>query len=349
LKYQSYAALALQLHGTVVIAFLFTRELNLAVLSLTELTNAAALAVEPDVVAATTPKLGGVDPLGMRQINFDLMDQVIPGLNNVGRHIRPFVVVTWAWRRAKQIAEAQGTTEVPVDDLRDFVDRIEVIYTWSQFLLDQNSDLPGQQVLIPFVRSKQWTFGGKSWRKFRESRRYSTALTAPITYGPSLKTLGWLTQHREDREILIPTAAASRALDAFEDRIKRHLNHPAFSQFGSVTVTQREVRGWAKAWALDVVTRDEMRVMADMLLGSGAPQARRQGCELMLAAVTHAKTADVVRIRRTMAGPPSNFRPPTDLTTAFEAWRRIQVRQLFRLCLESLLYWTMWQLTSSAN
>jgi hypothetical protein len=187
---------------------------------------------------------------------------------------------------------------------------------------------------------------GKSWRKFRESRRYSTALTAPITYGPSLKTLGWLTQHREDREILIPTAAASRALEAFEDRIKRHLNHPAFSRFGSVTVTQREVRRWAKAWALDAVTRDEMQVMADMLLGSGAPQARRQGCELMLAAVTYAKTADVARIRRTMAGPPSNFRPPTDLATAFEAWRRIQVRQLFRLCLESLLYWTMWQLTS---
>jgi hypothetical protein len=105
-------------------------------LSLADLMTAAAAATEPAFVAATTPKLGGVDPLGLRQINFDLMDQVLPGLNNVGRHIRPFVVVTWAWRRARQLAEARGLNEALVDDLRDFVDRIEVIYAWSQFLLD---------------------------------------------------------------------------------------------------------------------------------------------------------------------------------------------------------------------
>lgn len=34
--------------------------------------------------------LGGVDPLGLRQINFDLMNDVFPGLNNVARYIRPF-------------------------------------------------------------------------------------------------------------------------------------------------------------------------------------------------------------------------------------------------------------------
>ena len=60
-------------------------------LSLADLTTAAAAAVEPAFIVANTPKLGGVDPLGLRQINFDLMDQVIPGLNNVARHIRPFV------------------------------------------------------------------------------------------------------------------------------------------------------------------------------------------------------------------------------------------------------------------
>lgn len=73
--------------------------------SLADLTTTAAIAAEPGFVAATAPKLGGVDPLGLRQINFDLMDQVLPGLNNVARHIRPFVVVTWAWRRARQLAD----------------------------------------------------------------------------------------------------------------------------------------------------------------------------------------------------------------------------------------------------
>jgi len=318
-----------------------------AALSLADLTTLAAAAAEPDFVVAAVPKLGGIDPLGMRQINFDLMDQVIPGLNNVARHIRPFVVVTWAWRRAKQIAEARGTKDVPVDGLRDFVDRIEVIYAWSQFLRKPDADLPGRQVLSPFVQSDRWTFGGKVWRKFRDSRQYSTAFTAPITYGPSLKTLGWLRPLREDREVLVATPASAPALDAFEARIKRRLDHPAFSQFGKVTVTKREVKRWSEAWALDDVTQSEKQVMAEMLLGSGAPLARRHGCELMLAAVTHARTADVARIRRTMAGAPSSFHPRSSLTPTFEAWRRIQVRQLFRLSLESLLYWIMWRLAAN--
>jgi len=318
--------------------------LTVAQTSLADLTAAAAAAAEPAFVVATVPKLGGVDPLGLRQINFDLMDQVIPGLNNVARHIRPFVVVTWAWRRAHQLAQALGIANVPVDDLRDFVDRIEVIYAWSQILRNTDADLPGRQVLGHFVQSNGWTFGGNEWHDFRKSRRYSTAFTAPITYGPSLKTLGWLAPHRDDAAVLIPTPASGPALDAFEARIRRRLDHPAFSQFGTVKVVAGEVRKWAEAWALDQVTEAEKRVMTEMLLGSVAPLARRKGGALMLAAVAHAGTKEVVSVRRTMAGAPSNFVPPPDLDGAFEAWRRIQVRQLFRLSLEALLYWTICQI-----
>ena len=128
----------------------------------------------------------------------DLMDKVLPGLNNVARHIRPFVVVTWAWRRAKQLAEQQGRGRVRVDQLRDFVDRIEVIYAWSQFLLDPQADLPGSQVLSKIARSdRPYRFGGVEWKKRCEDRRNSTALTAPINYGPGLKTLGWVEVHEQ--------------------------------------------------------------------------------------------------------------------------------------------------------
>jgi hypothetical protein len=40
-----------------------------------------------------------------------------------------------------------------------------------------------------------------------------------------------------------------------------------------------------------------------------------------------------------MAGRPTNFVPSTRVQGAAEAWRRVQVRQLFRLALEALLYW----------
>ena len=312
--------------------------------SLADLTTAAATAAEPAFVIANVPKLGGVDPLGLRQINFDLMDQVLPGINNVARHIRPFVVVTWAWRRARQLAEALNVKKVSVNDLQDFVDRIEVIYAWSQFLRNSDADLPGRQVLTPLIQSDRWLFGGAAWRKRREDRRYSTAFTAPITYGPSLKTLGWVAPHRDNPGVLIPTAVAQPALDAFEAHITDRLDHPAFSQFGKVGVTAKEAGDWSEGWALDQVTGVEKRVMTEMLLGSGAPLTRKRGCALMLAAAAHAATTDVASVRRTMAGAPSNFVPPTDLDSAFAAWRRTQVRQLFRLQLEALLFWTILQI-----
>ena len=63
----------------------------------------------------------------------------------------------------------------------------------------------------------------------------------------------------------------------------------------------------------------------------------------MIAAVKHAGTRELATVRRTMAGMPSNFAPPSGLDGAREAWRRVQVRQLFRLSLETLLYWMICQ------
>jgi len=65
-------------------------------LSLAELTAAAAASDGPGFPPPNGVKFGGVDPLGLRQLNFNLMDEVLPGLNNVARHIRPFVIVAWA-------------------------------------------------------------------------------------------------------------------------------------------------------------------------------------------------------------------------------------------------------------
>jgi hypothetical protein len=309
--------------------------------SLAELTAGAAAAEDPGFTPPTVPKLGGVDPLGMRQINFDLMDLVFPGLNNVARHIRPFVLVTWAWRRANQLAQSHGARTIPIDRLRDFVDRIEVIYVWSQLLTDLSADLPGRQVLANLVRAKEWTFGGTPWRNRRQTRRYSTALTAPINYGPALKMLGWVQSHPEHPEVLVPMPVATPALDAFEARITDRLNHPAFSKFGSISVTAAEARRWSKGWALDSPTKAERELMNEMLFGANAPVCRQRGGDLMLAAAEYRSTIDVEALRAAMAGPPSRFKPAVNLMDTRQAWRTLQVRQLFRLSLEALLYWIL--------
>lgn len=314
--------------------------------TLTDLLAAAASTSEPILVPARTPQLGGVDPLGLRQINFDLMDQVLPGLNNVARHVRPFVMVTWAWRRARQIAEKQDAKEVRVQALCDFIDRIEVIYAWSQLLLDPNADVPGRQALNPVVQAQEYHFGGSTWDSYRRKRRDSTAFTAAVNYGPGLRSLGWLERHAEHAEVMMPTPAVTKALDAFEVQIADRLEHAAFSSFGDVTVSRDEVQDWADAWSLNTPTKAEQETASELLFGSLASPSRRMGGKLMLAAVQHATTSDADQIRSTMSGAPSNFYPPDDLVEAAAKWRRMQVRQLFRLSLEGCFSWIQQQLQS---
>jgi hypothetical protein len=307
--------------------------------SLADLTVAAAGTDGPSFPPASVPKFGGVDPLGLRQINFDIMDEILPGLNNVARHIRPFVVVAWAWRRANQLAQSKGLEKIPLDVLQDFVDRIEVIYVWSQLLKDSKADLPGRTVLAGLLKAKEWKFGGSNWQDRRKIREYSTALSAPINYGPGLKMLGWVQRHPKYPDIMIPTEAAAPALDAFEARMSEHLEHPAFSKFGSVTVTKEEALDWADDWALNSVTKAEAQVMADMLFGNAAPQCRQLAGEMLFKSVDDA--ADAGRLRSTAAGPPSKYSPPPRLQKTWEDFRRLQVRQLFRLSLEALFWWML--------
>jgi hypothetical protein len=309
--------------------------------SLTELLEAAISAKEPALISSDLPQPGGVDPLGLRQINFDLMDKVFPGINNVARHIRPFTVVTWAWYRAAKIAEKQGKTRVPVSVLKDFVDRIEVVFVWSQFVRDPDCSLPGRDVLAPFISKAEYRFGGAEWERRRKTRAYSTSLSAPINYGPALKTFGWLQPDLGGSGALVSTPVVKDALTALEEALKVYLDHPVFSKFGDVRVSGADVAEWAEAWALDQPTEAEKRVMAETM--KSEPR-RRDGVALVVAAKSYRGVGVTIQeLRRTMCGAPTEF-GPQPLEAVIKAWRTMQNRQAFRLALESLFYWVMVQL-----
>lgn len=308
-----------------------------------ELVAAARAADGPSIPISPRPDLGGVDPLGLRQLNFNLMDEVLPGLNNVARHVRPFVVVAWASRQARRIAKSSGRLQVSEDELRDFVDRVEVVYAWSQFLRNRNADLPGRQVLGKLVAASDYRFGGAAWKKRRATRRYSTAFTAAVNYGPALKALRWMSADPEHPSLLCANEAVSPALDAFEAAIAAHLDHPVFSRLGDVSVTAADVKSWSKSWALEKVSRAEQRVCADLLRGDLAPATRRDSLALILAAARELSTVETEDIRIALARALPTF-VPAGADAAVKGWRRLQVRQLFRLALESLLYWIIWAL-----
>jgi hypothetical protein len=310
---------------------------------LEELRGQAREAKEPSISPVPSIRLGGVDPLGLRQINFELMDQVLPGLNNVARHIKPFMVVTWAWRRAIAIAQDSGRAAVAVDaHLRDFVDRIEVIYVWSQLLRNPNADLPGRDVLGQIVKAGRYSFGGEAWKKRREIRENSTSLMAAINYGPGLRSMGLLTRNPENSKVMEPAAWANAAMDALDRALGEDLDHDAFSSFGKVTVTEDEVARWGKAWALEKYSKSEQRAFAEALFGSRSDKLRQLGVGVVIAASP--KSLNVAAVRRRMAGPPSRLRVQDGQRDTIAKWRRVQCRQLFRLCLEAFFYWVTLQL-----
>ena len=311
--------------------------------SLEDLLEVTRLQDEPRIVAPSKTNLGGVDPLGLRQINFGLMDRVLPDLNNVARHIRPYVVMAWAWRRVRTIVETEKTMGASDAEMRDFVDRIEAIYAWSQFLNDPNTDIPGRQTMQALISEKSYKFGGSEWETRRDKRRSSTGLISPLNYGPSLRTLGWLLPVEQGVGVFQPGRTLDLLLDKFEHAIRDELGHEAFSKFGEVKVKRKDARRWGALWRMHDLAKIEKKTMFSRLGGSEASNVRREGIALLIAAYLDLQEPDPSpeAIRTRMADFSEAWKNESGRPAVSDEWRILQVRQLFRLALESLFFWTI--------
>jgi len=301
-----------------------------------EIIDDSALANGPRVSELVRIRPGGVDPLGLRQINFNLMDQLLPQLNNVARHIRPLTVMAWAWRCAWRAAEAIGLEEVPVSTLREMVDRIEVIFVWSQLLIHESVDLPGSAYLKARLDSS-YTFAGERWMQMQKERRYSTALSAAVNYGPSLFNLCFARRGVQRDEVRVHSLAVA-ALDSLDSLLGKHRNHSAFTKFGAVTVTQAELKLWGGLWDIEKITDAECEHIAATLGGKDAPLKRQHGIQLVKTAIKRTAERSDSAVRTAMCDY-SAAQGDAQLLESVAVWRGIQVRQLFRLTLEALLYW----------
>jgi hypothetical protein len=314
--------------------------------TLEELLENAQAASGPQIVAKIGIGQGGVDPLGLRQINFGLMDRVFPDLNNVARHVRPYIMMAWAWRQVRRILERGGKAGALDQEMRDFVDRIEAIYAWSQFLIDPRADLPGAVAMRKLFEVSRYTFGGEEWERRRDTRRYSTGLISPLNYGPSLQTMGWLERAEEGAGVFATPPDLDPVLDAFEARLAGELDHPAFSRLGSVTVKSTDVARWGKLWSIKKPLAVERKALFERLGGALAAVARQRGVALIQAGYNDLEEEDwdIGDVRARMADRPDEWGDPASYPVAAAEWRAVQVRQVFRLTLEALLHWFVEQL-----
>lgn len=293
---------------------------------------------------------GGVDPLGLRQVNLDLMETALPGINNVTYRIRPYAFMAWAWWRAAQTFMTGSNQIVQASRLQNLVDRWEVLFAWSHVLATSAPELPGRNVLsmsLPRAPTPYRLYG-KAWDEFRDSRRTNTALMAPIQYGPSMKSLGWLIP--QQGRTFVPSGQAMPAvteIDAIaKSALPAEMLHPS-----DVEITSDHVQALYATWNVAAPSSAEKEVFQRLFYEAGADprageDARRRWRSLrLIQAVLQQSTGPLsaMAVRRALSSGRLSCGEglvlPNDLIETQRLWSALQARQLQRIALEAMLVW----------
>ena len=216
-----------------------------------------------------------------------------------------------------------------------------MLFVLSHIIHDPNIDLPGKQVLGNYLNQKKIKLNGKSWQSFKNKRKNSTALSAPIFYGPGLKALRWMTPAEEHPSILIPSddKIVQNALCSFEKSAKKVLSQTPFNTLENITVKRKELKKWSKHWPINKMTKAEQDCLGQMLTRTSANFERATTVNSILK-IKKYKTNRTHKTRKKLC----EFTSMGNGSNTGELWLNLQYRQLFRFSLESLLYWITSQL-----
>jgi hypothetical protein len=283
--------------------------------------------------------VGGVDPLGLRQLNFGMMDRCIPGLNNAAWRLRPYVVMAWAWWQAAKLAERDGLPVLPVMVGRRFADRIEVVFQAGHLVVGEFGSLPGSEGIQNLVVGKGgYDFAAPEWHAWHLRRREQGSLMAPVSYGPSVKEglgMGFL---RSSGGLFSPVEEVMPAVLALDECLAPVRDHEAFASLECGWVPLDFMVDCQPLWRMDDGSPAEVDVGRAALLGTGGSSARAGTLALLrwiLGSSPNALNPGEIRILAARSDMPWSDRPVARL------WRAMQARQLLRIALEGLLNWVL--------
>src|SRR6266850_1940492 len=78
-----------------------------------------------------TAENSGVDFLGLRQANLDMMAELLPATNIVTAYIRPFALLSWIFWKFHDLSAKTGQLTTTSDKITPFRERIEILFTWG--------------------------------------------------------------------------------------------------------------------------------------------------------------------------------------------------------------------------
>lgn len=290
----------------------------------------------------------GVDFLGLRQANLDMMAALIPGTNNVTSYIRPFALLGWIFWKFHGLCEKAGQDQPSSEDIRQFRERIEVLFTWGA-RLENTPGIPGKEAEPPAGGSAvPLTF--EEWGRVQSS----TSLIAALWYGPASKTatgLGFLEPVRGG--FYRATAKGVALAEALDNVLNTNaeLYARVLDTLAPVTATEDDARALWALWGTHSPTDKEQQAFRDAVfdedsVGKYSSLLGQRSSTIALARLHLARCACALgadEIRRGMfssvRSDGSAYEVPAALQPALRKWIVLQVRQLQRLALESLLSW----------
>lgn len=266
----------------------------------------------------------GVDHIGIRQANFDLMDTVLPGINNVTRHVRPFSIMAWVFWKADQLTQQQGN--VTPSQVIAFQERVEVLFTWGH-KRDGATGLPGLRSNPPAAEpdgSRRLTF--RAWGR----NHGNGSLLSATQYGPASKPGRGL-------GLLEPTSRGLHAVrghgialaKALDEQLRKagELYEKLLNTLEERTGTEEDADALLPFWRVGETTEIERKAFLDAF---EAPQ-RAPAIRLLRRGLL--REAGTLRARVAAAGVEAN---DDEERTAGASWLVLQLRQAQRFALDSL-------------
>jgi hypothetical protein len=310
----------------------------------------ASLPVDgPFLVPPLTSGTSGVDYLGLRQVNLELTAACFPGINNVTRFVRPFSVLAWIHWKFSQQAEAAGRKNVSDQDLRTFQEKVELLFTWGhQLRPSADVRIPGISAGAPAAGPGGWVdLSFASWRRVARN----TSLQAPVQYGPAMKVgsgLGFLESLGGGLSAFTHSGAA--LAQGLDQRLRKTDVYELVSSLDRSKARAADAEALLKAWHAARPNADEARVFSAAFYqpdAVGTPGILGQRSTMIAAILETLRsgrrslTEDEIRRslvwQRLPQGRAVNFSAPC--ATVARRWKILQMRQMQRVALESLLQW----------
>lgn len=288
---------------------------------------------------------GGVDFLGLRQANLNLMSEFLPGINNVTLRIRPYALMSWTFWAFREQLKLDNRTELSSDEYRKFREKIEVLFNWSHQLHHAGTGLVGNaQISKSSGEIKALTF--ENWTR-------NVSWMDAVFYGPSLKNengLGFL--HLSDMaKVFQVTTLGEEMAKAFDECLRGDgAYYDELRSLSENTASQSMATELFKLWNVNTPSDQEKQIFLGALYDPNSIGQenllglRSSSIRLILEALKAAgEPVSLEKLRADLTY--DNFIEKTGdslenvLTERQLLWRVLQIRQAQRLAFETLMGW----------